>query len=37
MMVLFPLPVVQIFWLGALGFLFLGRWPGRRSARVENG
>lgn len=23
-----PLPVVQCFWLGALGALFLGRWPG---------
>lgn len=23
-----PLPVVQCFWLGALGVLFLGRWPG---------
>lgn len=22
-----PLPVVQCFWLGALGVLFLGRWP----------
>jgi hypothetical protein len=28
MMVLFPLPIVQIFWLGALGFIFLARWPG---------
>ncbi|MDA0159318.1 hypothetical protein OM076_03490 [Solirubrobacter ginsenosidimutans] len=28
MMVLFPLPIVQIFWLGALGFVLLGRWPG---------
>ena len=28
MLVLFPLPVVQIFWLGGLGMLFLGRWPG---------
>ena len=23
-----PLPVVQCFWLGALAFLLLGRWPG---------
>ncbi len=28
LLVLVPLPVVQIFWLGGLGFLFLGRWPG---------
>jgi hypothetical protein len=28
LLVLVPLPVVQVFWLGALGFLFLGRWPG---------
>jgi hypothetical protein len=28
MMVLFPLPIVQIFWLGAFGFVALGRWPG---------
>ena len=28
MMVLFPLPIVQIFWFGALGFVLLGRWPG---------
>jgi hypothetical protein len=28
MMVLFPLPIVQIFWLGAFGFVLLGRWPG---------
>jgi hypothetical protein len=28
MLVLFPLPVVQIYWIAALGFLFLGRWPG---------
>jgi hypothetical protein len=28
MLVLFPLPVVQIFWMGALGALFFGRWPG---------
>ena len=28
MLILFPLPVVQIFWMGALGVLFFGRWPG---------
>ena len=28
MLVLFPLPVVQIFWMGALGALFFGRFPG---------
>ena len=28
MMVLVPLPIVQIFWLVALGFILLGRWPG---------
>jgi hypothetical protein len=28
LMVLFPLPIVQIFWLGGLGFILLGRWPG---------
>jgi hypothetical protein len=28
LMVIFPLPIVQIFWLGALGVLLLGRWPG---------
>jgi hypothetical protein len=28
MLVLFPLPIVQIFWMGALGALFFGRWPG---------
>jgi hypothetical protein len=40
MLVLFPLPVVQIFWLAGLGMLFLGRWPGGdlpawRSGRAE--
>ncbi len=40
MLVLFPLPVVQIFWLAGLGVLFLGRWPGGdlpawRSGRAE--
>src|SRR3954447_9967874 len=28
MMILFPLPIVQIFWLGAFGMVLLGRWPG---------
>jgi hypothetical protein len=28
MLVLLPLPIVQIFWLGAVGFVLLGRWPG---------
>jgi hypothetical protein len=28
LLVLVPLPVVQVFWLASLGFLFLGRWPG---------
>ena len=28
MMVLVPLPIVQIFWLAALGLILLGRWPG---------
>ena len=28
MLILFPLPVVQIFWMGALAVLFFGRWPG---------
>jgi hypothetical protein len=28
MMVLFPLPIIQIFWLASLGFVFLARWPG---------
>jgi hypothetical protein len=28
MMVLVALPIVQIFWLGAVGFVLLGRWPG---------
>ncbi len=40
MLLLLPLPVVQIFWLGGLGVLFLGRWPGGdppawRSGRAE--
>ena len=28
LMVLVPLPIVQIFWLAALGFILMGRWPG---------
>jgi len=28
MLVLLPLPIVQIFWLGAIAVLFLGAWPG---------
>ncbi|HEX6027312.1 MAG TPA: hypothetical protein VFZ00_35255 [Solirubrobacter sp.] len=37
MLVLFPLPVVQIFWMGALGVLFLGRWPGGNPPAWESG
>ena len=32
-----PLPVVQLFWLGALGALFLGRWPGGRGPAWDSG
>lgn len=32
-----PVPVVQLFWLGALGLLFLGRWPGGRGPAWETG
>jgi hypothetical protein len=28
MMVLVALPIVQIFWLGSIAFVLLGRWPG---------
>ena len=28
MVLVSPLPIVQIFWLAALGFILLGRWPG---------
>jgi hypothetical protein len=28
LLLLVPLPVVQIFWVGGLGVLYLGRWPG---------
>ena len=31
------LPVVQCFWLGALGILFLGRWPGGAPAAWRTG
>lgn len=34
---LVPLPIVQIFWLGALGLLFLDRWPGGRGPAWETG
>jgi hypothetical protein len=34
---LLPGPVVQIFWLGALAMLFLGRWPGGRGPAWETG
>jgi hypothetical protein len=29
--------IVQGFWLGALGLLFLGRWPGGRGPAIETG
>jgi hypothetical protein len=28
MMVFFALPIVQVFWLGSVAFVLLGRWPG---------
>jgi len=31
------LPIVQMFWLGALGMLFLGRWSGGRGPAWETG
>ena len=31
------LPIVQLFWFGALGVLFLGRWPGGRGPAWESG
>jgi hypothetical protein len=31
------LPIVQMFWLGAVGALFLGRWPGGRGPAWEAG
>jgi hypothetical protein len=30
-------PVIQAFWLGALGMLLLGRWPGGRGPAWESG
>ena len=30
-------PVVRLFWLGAVGLLFLGRWPGGRGPAWETG
>jgi hypothetical protein len=32
-----PLGVIQIFWLGAVGALFLGSWPGGRGPAWETG
>ncbi len=29
--------IIQAFWLGALGLLFLGRWPGGRGEAWETG
>jgi hypothetical protein len=29
--------VIQAFWLGAVGLLFLGRWPGGRGPAWETG
>lgn len=41
MLVILPIPgireVVQVFWLGALGALFLGRWPGGRGPAWASG
>lgn len=34
---LFPLPIVQLFWLGALAVLFLDRWPGGRGPAWASG
>jgi Domain of unknown function (DUF4386) len=31
------LPIVQLFWFGALGMLFLSRWPGGRGPAWETG
>ncbi len=28
LLIVFPLPIVQVFWLGGVGILLLGRWPG---------
>src|SRR5215211_4679351 len=32
-----PIPVVQVFWLVAIGFLFLNRWPSGRGPAWETG
>jgi hypothetical protein len=32
-----PPAIIQLFWLTALGFLFLGRWPGGRGPAWETG
>jgi hypothetical protein len=32
-----PLPILQIFWLGAIGLLFLGPWPQGRGPAWETG
>jgi hypothetical protein len=37
MLVMVPLPIVQIFWLGSLGFVLLGRWPGGDTPAWETG
>jgi hypothetical protein len=37
MLVMVPLPIVQIFWLGSLGFVLLGRWPGGDTSAWETG
>jgi hypothetical protein len=37
MLVLVPLPIVQIFWLGSIGFVLLGRWPGGDTPAWETG
>lgn len=34
---LFPLPIVQLFWFGALGVLFLDKWPGGRGPAWASG
>ena len=34
---LLPVPIIQAFWLGAIGALFLGKWPGGRGPAWESG
>jgi hypothetical protein len=34
---LVPVPIIQAFWLGAIGALFLGYWPGGRGPAWESG